>query len=98
MMESKKHQHAHIVLLCGLVLAASLVLLAPGIQAQDGGIVQAPSGGGAMASANYAVEGTLAQPAAGDAQSPNYGVRGGYWGPIVQYRVHLPLVLRSALP
>lgn len=54
-------------------------------------------GGGPEQSANYAVNFTIGQSAIGIASSANYGGCLGYWcGTAAEYRVYLPLVLRSA--
>jgi hypothetical protein len=53
-------------------------------------------GGGLTSSDNYAINGTVGQGAIGWINSDNYGVGAGYWyGAIVEYRIYLPLVLRS---
>jgi hypothetical protein len=53
-------------------------------------------GGGAASSANYAINVTVGQSAAGAFSGTNYDVCLGYWcGGTTQYRVFLPLVLRN---
>jgi len=52
--------------------------------------------GGAVSSTNYAINFTIGQSAAGTFSGTNYGVCLGYWcGGATQYRIFLPLVLRS---
>lgn len=52
-----------------------------------------------MASSSYMIHGTLSQFAIGPATGSQYGVNSGYWYGIrrgAEYRIYLPLVLRSA--
>jgi len=55
------------------------------------------SGGRAMASTAYAMEGTFGQVIAGRTASAQYALSEGYWYPYPsdRYTVFLPLVLRS---
>jgi hypothetical protein len=54
-------------------------------------------GGGLISSANYAINATVGQGAIGWTDSANYGVGAGYWyGALLGYRIHLPLVLRQS--
>lgn len=56
----------------------------------DGGGYTWSEGGG------YALGGTIGQPDAGVLQGGGYTLAGGFWGGVgVQYRLYLPLVLRS---
>jgi hypothetical protein len=54
-------------------------------------------GGGATSSGGvYTLGGTIGQPDAGTATGGTYTLTGGFWGgSAAQYRVYLPLVLRS---
>jgi hypothetical protein len=58
------------------------------------------TGGGHAASADYVLDGTLGQPAAGGASNDDYQLGTGYWGDTApptlatEHRIHLPLVLR----
>jgi len=53
-------------------------------------------GGGVASSANYAVNLTIGQAAIGELSSDNYAAGLGYWyGVATQYKVYLPVVLRS---
>jgi len=62
------------------------------------------SGGGEMASAGHAINGTLGQFAIGPAQGADHAVGSGYWygigveaGP-EEHQVYLPLLARPAIP
>lgn len=62
------------------------------------------SGGGRpVASTNYSLDGTLGQAIAGDSQSANYGVNGGYWQGLLSSVggsrvVYISLILKSYAP
>ncbi len=43
----------------------------------------------------YALGGSAGQPDAGALAGGGYALSGGFWGGMAQYRVYLPLVLRS---
>jgi hypothetical protein len=54
------------------------------------------SGGGAMASGSYMLQGTLGQVVAGDAQSQNYMLDSqGYWFAPEMHIVFIPIVIRN---
>jgi hypothetical protein len=53
-------------------------------------------GGSEMASAHYAIKGTLSQTAIGPSSSTSYQLGSGYWyGVEVSYAIYLPLVLKN---
>lgn len=81
---------------------ALLTFLAPVVLAQSGGGYDLSwwtvDGGGYTWSegGGYALGGTIGQPDAGVLQGSGYTLAGGFWGGVgVQYRLYLPLVLRS---
>lgn len=86
-----------------VLLAAFLSLtLAVGASAQSGGGYDLSwwtvDGGGYTWSTGggYSLAGTIGQPDAGVLQGSGYTLAGGFWGGVgVQYRLYLPLVLRS---
>jgi hypothetical protein len=51
------------------------------------------NGGNTMGSSHFRLSSTLGQPAIGNASSPHFELRAGYWQNFF-YRVYLPLVLR----
>jgi len=88
-----------------IVLAlAAFLLLAPVALAQSGGGYDLSwntvDGGGYTfhAGGDYTLGGTAGQPDAGVLSGGGYTIGGGFWGggAMAQYRIYLPLVLRSA--
>jgi hypothetical protein len=59
-------------------------------------------GGRNMASASYALRGTLGQLAVGKAESADHALETGYWSSVLAaaapYEVFLPLVVRDTTP
>ncbi len=54
-------------------------------------------GGGAAGSSHYALQLTVGQTVVGSTESASYGACLGYWcGTEIEYKVYLPLVLRTA--
>jgi hypothetical protein len=83
-----------------LVLLA-LTLLATSAQAMSSTnyklewYVPMTGGGGAAASANYAVNFTVGQTAVGNMASANYSLELGFWAGIGPSPVYLPLILNN---
>ena len=82
-------------LLCGLILVS--VVLAQTSTDYDLTWHVVGSGGKAMASTAYAMEGTFGQVVIGRTESMQYALCEGYWYPYPSnlYTVFIPLVLRS---
>ena len=82
-------------LLCGLILVS--VALAQTSTDYDLTWHVTGSGGRAMASTAYAMEGTFGQVIVGQTESAQYALSEGYWYPYPSdlYTVFIPLVLRS---
>ena len=54
------------------------------------------SGGGASIGGGYTLMGTLGRPDAGALSGSGYALAGGFWGGAsIQYRIYLPIVLKS---
>jgi hypothetical protein len=85
------------VLLAVLVLAGGVAARATSLDNYAVPWVARWGGGGAVSSANYAINGTVGQGAVGWTEGANRSVGAGYWyGIDVQHHFRLPLVLRSA--
>ncbi len=86
---------AIVVLLSGLLLVQIAVAMSSTNYKLDWFTPLTGSGGGAMSSANYAVNFTVGQTASGTSISTNYEAGLGYWHGVERsYRVYLPLILK----
>jgi len=84
-------------LLCTLLLAGVALAMSSTNYRLDWFTPGTSGGGGAAGSTHYAVNLTVGQSAIGMSTSANYGGCLGYWcGAAVEYKIYLPLVLRSA--
>lgn len=54
----------------------------------------ADGGGSVSTGGNYALQGTVGQPDAGEMVNGRYTLQSGYWNGLDQYGVYLPLVIR----
>jgi len=85
-----------------LVLAVGLVLIVAGMAlAQTGGGYDLSwsvvgSGGGPSEGADYTVDGTIGQSAAGELSGGAYRLAGGFWAGVAEwFRLHLPAVFKN---
>jgi hypothetical protein len=99
-----RHKMMRLVLAVGLALAiiSSGIALVGLAHAQTGGGYDLTwstiEGGGYMFStgSGYSLGGTMGQPDAGVMSGGGYTLAGGFWGgAVAQYKIYLPLVLRS---
>ncbi len=86
---------AIVVLLGGLLLAQIVLAMSSTNYKLNWFTPLTGGGGGAMSSANYAVNFTVGQTASGASISANYKAGLGYWHGVGRsYRVYLPLILK----
>jgi hypothetical protein len=92
-----------------LLTLAILLLVATGVRADaDPGAVREASdsyeiawwtadggGGGASTGGDYTLAGTIGQPDAGEMESGDYSLTGGFWTALAEYLSYLPLILRD---
>ena len=53
-------------------------------------------GGGHSEMGDYVLDSTVGQPVTGGVDATPYGLRAGFWCGAGEYRIYLPLVLRTA--
>ena len=82
-----------IILLCGLLLAGTVLAMGSANFAIDWDVIG--GGGGRSTSANFALNGTVGQAVTGYTSSANFALCSGYWCGGGGYRIFLPLVVRN---
>ena len=91
-----KRKLARLGLLLLLFLWLPNIALAQGGGGYDLSWSSLDSGGGYSAASGYTLGGTIGQPDAGTLSSDGYTLTGGFWGgAAIQYRIYLPVILRS---
>lgn len=95
---SRPRRVALIILMLVACLALAVPVLAQVSANYDLSWHVIAGGGGRMAGAQYTLQGTTGQPVTGPAASSGHTLCSGFWCGVAEteYRVYLPLVLRSA--
>lgn len=86
-----------VTLLGALVVTGVVLAMSSTNYAIDWDVIGA--GGGPISSTSYSMNSTIGQAVIGSKSSTSYGLGSGYWpGALLEYLVHLPLILKNYMP
>lgn len=86
-----------VALVCSLLLTGIVLAMSSANYAIDWDVMG--GGGGPISSTSYSMNSTIGQAVIGSKSSPSYQLGSGYWpGGILEYLVHLPIILKNFTP